>query len=258
MAGDQQAATIGQSCFASGDSKVTYGTGAFLMLNTGHEIIRSKHRLLTTILYRCNNKTNYALEGSIFSAGTIVKWLRDTIKIIESATETESLARSISTTNGIYFVPAFTGLAAPYWQADVRAAIFGLTSNSNRAEIVRAALESIAYQTFDLLNAILPEIKSPINKIRVDGGMAKNDWLMQFLADILQVSIERPKCIETTALGVAYLSGLNIGIFSSMESLSRQTKIIKTFTPQMTIEERNVLYKGWQKAVSTLIAGEMK
>ena len=258
MAGDQQAATIGQACFNEGMVKSTYGTGCFLMLNTGKKIIRSHNKLLSTILYRINNETTYGLEGSIFSAGVAVKWLRDTLQLITSAAETESLAKSIEDTNGVYLVPAFTGLGAPYWDPKVRAALIGLTCNSNRAHIVRAALESVAYQTHDLLQAMAADYQHPLTVLRVDGGMTKNNWLMQFLANILNIKVQRPACVETTALGVAYLAGLQVGIFSSLEDIAAHWQLNDVYQPDMPMTKRESLYFGWQKAVAGVFAATSK
>jgi glycerol kinase len=254
MAGDQQAATIGQACFNEGMVKSTYGTGCFLMLNTGKKIIRSHNKLLSTILYRINNETTYGLEGSIFSAGVAVKWLRDTLQIISNAAETESLAKSIEDTNGVYLVPAFTGLGAPHWDPKVRAALVGLTCNSNRAHIVRAALESVAYQTHDLLQAMTNDYQHPLTALRVDGGMTKNNWLMQFLANIVNTKVERPTCIETTALGVAYLAGLQVGIFSSLKDIAKHWQLDKVYQPTILSAKRESLCLGWQKAVAGAFA----
>jgi len=248
VAGDQQAALIGQACFQPGMSKSTYGTGCFMMLNTGSEALESDHRLLTTIAYRINGKPCYAIEGSIFIAGAAVQWLRDGLKIIESASDTLSLAKSAGINHGTYMVPAFTGLGAPYWDPDSRGAIFGLTRDTGVAEIVAAALQSVCYQTKDLQKAMEKDGLRPV-KLRVDGGMVANDWLLQFLADILDAEVDRPCVIETTALGVAYLAGLKAGVYLSLEELQKGWSLDKTFTPKMPKEDRDRLYAGWLDAI---------
>lgn len=248
VAGDQQAALIGQACFQPGMSKSTYGTGCFMMLNTGSEALESDHRLLTTIAYRINGKPCYAIEGSIFIAGAAVQWLRDGLKIIESASDTLNLAKSAGINHGTYMVPAFTGLGAPYWDPDSRGAIFGLTRDTGVAEIVAAALQSVCYQTKDLQKAMEKDGLRPV-KLRVDGGMVANDWLLQFLADILDAEVDRPCVIETTALGVAYLAGLKAGVYLSLEELQKGWSLDKTFTPKMPKEDRDRLYAGWLDAI---------
>ncbi|OGT31133.1 MAG: glycerol kinase [Gammaproteobacteria bacterium RIFCSPHIGHO2_12_FULL_35_23] len=252
MAGDQQAASIGQACFHQGMVKSTFGTGCFVMVHTGNNIIHSKNRLLTTIMSRIEGKTTYALEGSIFIAGAAVKWLRDKLGIIREARETEVIARSISSTQGVYLVPAFTGLGAPYWRPEARGAIVGITRDTGKAEIVRAVLEAVGYQTRDLFSAISQDGCYTNNMFRVDGGMVENNWLLQFLADILNINIERPVCIETTALGAAYLAGLQIGYFSSFEQIERLWQKDATFNPKMANNEREILYQGWQNAVQQI------
>jgi len=249
MAGDQQAATIGQACFKPQMIKVTYGTGCFMLLNTGSQLIHSKNQLLSTIAYRHRGQVTYGLEGSIFSAGITIKWLRDILKIINNAAESETLAKSIPDTGGVYLVPAFTGLGAPYWQPKARGLITGLSHNSGKAEVVRAGLESVVYQTCDLLTAMQEDTGLKITKVRVDGGMVVNNWLMQFLADLLEVEVQRPNCIETTALGAAYLAGLQAGVFESFEDISHRWQIDATFNPQMAKHQRQSLYEGWVKAV---------
>ncbi|MFT7113159.1 MAG: glycerol kinase, partial [Porticoccaceae bacterium] len=219
VAGDQQAALIGQACFQPGMIKSTYGTGCFMMLNTGSQAIESKSRLLTTVAYRLNGVTTYALEGSIFVAGAAIQWLRDGIGIIDSAAESEKMAASLVSNAGVYLVPAFTGLGAPHWDPDARAAIFGMTRDTGPAELVRATLESVCYQTSDLLNAMNGDGQAPLS-IRIDGGMVQNNWLCSFLADILGVNVERPLETETTALGAAYLAGLQVGIFDSTDTIA--------------------------------------
>ncbi len=253
MAGDQQAATIGQACFQPGMVKATYGTGCFMLLNTGTHIMQSTHQLLSTIAYRFNKQVTYGLEGSIFSAGVTIKWLRDTLKLIQTAAETETCARSVANTEGVYLVPAFTGLGAPYWNPEARGALLGLTRNSSREHIARAALESVGYQTRDLLEAMMADCQSPIKTLRVDGGMSANAWLLQFLSDMLHVDVHRPICIETTALGVAYLAGLHIGMFQSLHDIADRWQKQATFTPHMPIEQSDDLYRGWKKAVKRVI-----
>ena len=229
MAGDQ-AATIGQACFHPGMVKTTYGTGGFMLLNTGSKVIQSKNQLLATIAYRLNGKVTYGLEGSFFSAGVTVKWLRDCLKIINTAAETESLAASVSNTGGVYIVPGFTGLGAPYWDPDARGAILGLTRNSSIAEIVRAALEAVCYQTRDLLTAMHNDSDALLEVMRVDGGMVSNKWLLQFLSDTLKMKVERPACSETTALGVAFLAGLQVGIYQSLDEITQLWQANAQFT----------------------------
>lgn len=254
VAGDQQAATIGQACFKPGMMKTTYGTGGFLLVNTGEEMLTSQNQLLATIAYRINGKVTYGLEGSIFSAGEIVKWLRDQLHLIAKAAETETLAASVSDNQGVYLVPAFTGLGAPYWRPEVRACISGIGRNTGREHIVRAGLESIAYQTRDLLLAMQKDGVSMITALRVDGGMVANNWFLQFLCDMLQVTVERPQCIETTALGAAYLAGLQAGLFKSLEDISHHWQIEQTFKPKMSVKERDGLYTGWLHAVEKLLS----
>ena len=257
MAGDQQAASLGQACFTPGMIKSTYGTGCFVMLNTGAKAVTSQNRMLTTIAYRLDGQTTYALEGSIFVAGATMQWLRDGLKIIDAAPESENLARAITSTNGVVMVPAFTGLGAPYWDADARGGIFGLTRDSSIAHIVRAGLEAVCYQTRDLLLAMQADAQNvgtvqdlSLDVLRVDGGMAENNWLMQFLADILDVTVDRPHVIETTALGAAYLAGLQVGLFPSLEAITGQWQREATFTPAMAPDQRNALYTAWQEAVA--------
>jgi glycerol kinase len=248
MAGDQQAALIGQACFKEGMAKCTYGTGAFLMLNTGNKVLKSKSRLLTTIAYRINGETTYALEGSIFMAGATIQWLRDALKILSSASESEAIAKQAELEHGVFLVPAFTGLGAPYWDADARGAILGLTRDSGINEIVSAALQSVAFQTKDLQKAMERDGLRAVS-LKVDGGMVANNDLLQFISDMLSVNVERPEVIETTALGVAYLAGLQAGIFTSMDELSSMWRCNKKITPVMEEEQRNRLYSQWQLAV---------
>ncbi|MAG95273.1 MAG: glycerol kinase GlpK [Alphaproteobacteria bacterium] len=249
IAGDQQAATFGQAAFAPGSIKSTYGTGCFVMLNTGDQAVRSRNRLLSTVAWRLGGEVSYALEGSIFNAGTAVQWLRDELGLIATAAESETLAAGIEDTGGVYLVPAFTGLGAPYWQAQARGALVGLTRDSSRAEVVRAALEAVCYQTRDLLDAMAAD-GAQIGSLRVDGGMVANDWLLQFLADVLGRPVERPVVSETTALGAAYLAGLTSGFYPSLEVIAEHWQRQRVFVPAMAEEQRETLYAGWQTAVA--------
>ncbi|MEO1135128.1 MAG: glycerol kinase GlpK [Pseudomonadota bacterium] len=253
VAGDQQAAAFGQACFSPGDIKSTYGTGCFVLINTGDEVVTSKNKLLSTIAWRLNGKTTYALEGSIFIAGAAVQWLRDELQIIESASETAALADSIDNNNGVYLVPAFTGLGAPHWSPKARGVITGLTRGAGRAELARAALESVVYQTADLMTAIAKD-GAQTNTLRVDGGMVANDWTMQFLADILNLPVERPKILETTALGAAYLAGLQAGIFQDTEELAERWRLDARFQPAMAVDERTRNLAGWADALRRALA----
>lgn len=248
IVGDQQAALVGQACFQPGMAKSTYGTGCFLVLNTGTQALQSKHKLLTTVAYRLNNQTTYALEGSIFVAGAAVQWLRDGIHLIKSAGDTEALARQTAEAHGVYLVPAFTGLGAPYWDPDARGAIFGLTRDTGIKEIVTAALQSVCYQTKDLQKAMESDGQRP-NALRVDGGMVANDWVLQFLANILGAEVDRPTIIETTALGAAYLAGLQVGVFTSLEDIANRWQLDRRFAPQWSKEKRDNFYQGWLQAV---------
>ena len=251
--GDQQAATIGQCCFKKGSVKSTYGTGAFVVMNTGNKKIYSKNRLLTTICYRLNGKTTYALEGSIFIAGAGVQWLRDKIKLINNASDTEKIVKSIKNNKGVYLVPAFTGLGAPYWNPNSRGLLCGLTRNTGAKEIVRAVIESVAYQSYDLLNAMNKDGLKP-NVIRVDGGMVKNNWFSQFLSDIINIRVDRSRVKETTALGAAYMAGLKVGVYKSLNDISKNWRINKRFSPNIDKIERLKLLKGWAQAIKkTLI-----
>ncbi len=249
VAGDQQAATIGQACFAPGMVKSTYGTGCFMVLNTGRERVRSKNRLLTTVAYRLNGEPTFALEGSIFVAGAAVQWLRDAVHLIQHAGETESLASSVDSTQGVYLVPAFTGLGAPYWDPEARGAILGLTRGSGIAHIVRAALESVGYQTRDLMNAMREDALNPV-ELRVDGGMVVNDWLTQCLSDLLQLPVVRPQVVETTALGAAFLAGLATGVYRSLDDIAALWAEDRRFQPALAPEQADQLYAGWQTAVA--------
>ena len=254
MAGDQQAALFGQMCTQSGMVKNTYGTGCFMLMNTGPKAIASKNNLLTTIAWQVNDKTEYALEGSVFIAGAVVQWLRDGLKIIRASGEIEALATSVKDADGVYIVPAFAGLGAPHWNQHARGSIFGLTRGSNSAHIARASLESIAYQTFDVLKAMEADAGIRIAELRVDGGATINNSLMQFQSDMLNTKVVRPKITETTALGAAYLAGLAVGFWKNIEEIQNQWQVEKEFLPTMENEKRSELLKGWQRAVNATIA----
>jgi len=249
VAGDQQAALFGQACFQTGMAKNTYGTGCFMLMNTGTQRIKSKSGLLTTIAWGLNDEVTYALEGSVFIAGAAIQWLRDGLKLIEDAADSEYFARKVNDNGGVYVVPAFAGLGAPYWDMYARGAIFGLTRGVKKAHLIRATLESMAYQTADVLQAMEADSGLLLKTLRVDGGASANQLLMQFQSDILNVPVERPAIIETTALGVAYLAGLSIGLFT-IPQISLQWQSNARFHPNMAPETRQKLYKGWQKAVS--------
>ena len=249
MAGDQQAAAIGQACLARGDVKSTYGTGCFLLLNTGEQAVASEHGLLTTIAYRLDGRTTYALEGSIFVAGAAIKWLRDGIGIITHAADTHDLATRLDDNHGVYMVPAFVGLGAPHWDPAARATITGLTFDATGAHLARAALESVAYQTNDLIAAMSADGARDPRQVRVDGGMAANDWFCQFLADMLDTEVARPANIETTAAGAAFLAGMTAGMWSGPDDIAATWRADRTFTPQMTADKRAALNAGWQDAV---------
>lgn len=252
VAGDQQAASIGQCCFNQGDIKSTYGTGCFMLVNTGDQALLSKNKLLTTVAYTIKGQTHYALEGSIFIAGAAVQWLRDGLKIIKSAAETEAMAKSVPDDHGVFLVPAFAGLGTPYWEPDARGAIYGLTRATTSAHLARAALESVCLQTYDLLHAMSEDGVNP-TKLRVDGGMVANDWVCQFLAGVLNVTVERPKVMETTALGAAYLAGLQLGIYQSTDQLTSVNEINSQFEPQMPSPQRQKLLKGWASAIQSTL-----
>ena len=255
VAGDQQAATVGQACFAPGMMKSTYGTGCFALLNTGADMVPSKNRLLTTIAYRLNGQTMYALEGSIFIAGAVVQWLRDGLRIIGNAKETQDLAEAADTTQELVLVPAFTGLGAPYWRPDCRGAIYGLSRNSGPAEFARAALESVGYQTRDLLEAMRSDWGAGADGVlRVDGGMTANDWAMQFLSDILGAPVDRPVVTETTALGAAYLAAMQAGVIGGPEEFARSWALDRRFSPQMDAATREARYARWGKAVAATMS----
>ena len=249
MAGDQQAALIGQAGIAEGITKSTFGTGCFVIANTGDRAIRSKNKLLTTVAYRLDGAVTYGMEGSIFVAGSAIQWLRDQLKIIDSASESERIARQTGVIEHIHVVPAFTGLGAPYWDPDARAAVLGLSRDSGREEIVTATLQAIAYQTRDLLRAMSEDGIAPA-VIRVDGGMVANDWFLQFLADILDLRVERPQNVESTVLGAAYLAAYQCSIINTVEQISELWNCEATFTPAMEQMQRDRLYAGWQDAVS--------
>ncbi|MFB3162674.1 glycerol kinase GlpK [Neobacillus sp. 179-J 1A1 HS] len=249
IAGDQQAALFGQACFEKGMAKNTYGTGCFMLMNTGDKAVRSKNGLLTTIAWGLNGKVEYCLEGSIFVAGSAIQWLRDGLRMFKNAKDSESYALKVSSTEGVYVVPAFVGLGTPYWDSDVRGAVFGLTRGTTKEHFVRATLESLAYQTKDVLSAMEADSLITLKTLRVDGGAVKNNFLMKFQSDILNVPVERPKVSETTALGAAYLAGLAIGYWESQEEISRQWATEQKFDPTMSDEERKSLYSGWKKAV---------
>lgn len=253
IAGDQQSALFGQLCTQPGMVKNTYGTGCFMLMNTGETPVISNNNLLTTIAWKVNGITQYALEGSVFIAGAVTQWLRDGLGIIRTSAEIESLAKKADTNGGVYFVPAFTGLGAPYWNQDARGSITGLTRGSTAANIARAALESIAYQTMDVLKAMESDAGISIKELRVDGGATVNNLLMQFQSDMLNTNVLRPKVTETTALGAAYLAGLAVGYWKNIDELQQQWQIDKTFTPTMSDDVRNDLKKGWERAVSSTI-----
>ncbi len=253
VAGDQQAATVGQACFEAGSLKSTYGTGCFALLNTGAKAIASKNRLLTTIAYRVGGETTYALEGAIFIAGAAVQWLRDGLGVIDSAAATQALAASLPSNRGVYLVPAFTGLGAPHWDPHARAAIFGMTRDTGVAELARAALEAVCYQTHDLIQAMSDDGQRPTT-LRVDGGMVANDWLVQFLADLLDLPVERPAVTETTALGAAMLAGLQAGCFDSLQDIAGTWQLERRFEPRADDEARAALLAGWQRAVRRVLS----
>lgn len=253
VAGDQQSALIGQGCFQHGMVKSTYGTGCFALMNIGNAFKPSNNRLLTTVAYRFDGKTSYALEGSIFVAGAAVQWLRDGLGLFKNAADSEAMAASVSDNNSVYFVPAFTGLGAPYWEPDARAIIAGLSRESNAAHIVRAALEAQAYQTKDLMDAMTDDSGITPDVIRADGGLVVNDFVCQFLADMLDMRIDVPAVAETTAWGAACLAGLSVGVFDSLEDISYNWSAYKQYTPQMNAQERTTLYQGWRDAVSKLL-----
>ena len=254
IAGDQQAALFGQMCTQPGMVKNTYGTGCFMLMNTGEKAIVSKNNLLTTIAWQLNDKTEYALEGSVFIAGAVVQWLRDELKIIRTSAEVEKLAGQVQDTDGVYIVPAFAGLGAPHWNQYARGTIFGLTRGSSNAHIARAALDSIAYQTYDVLKAMEADSGIHIKELRVDGGATVNNQLMQFQSDILNCKVVRPKITETTALGAAYLAGLAVGYWKNVEEIQQQWQVDRSFAPEMNDDKRIELVKGWQRAVKAAVS----
>ncbi|MDA0186510.1 MAG: glycerol kinase GlpK [Proteobacteria bacterium] len=260
VAGDQQAATIGQACFQPGMMKSTYGTGCFALLNTGDTLVRSANRMLGTIAYQLDGKTTYALEGSIFIAGAVVQWLRDGLKIIDSAPQTQALAEAADPGQQLYLVPAFTGLGAPYWDPECRGAIFGLARNSGPAEFARAALESVGYQTRDLWEAMAADWRAETGKelgaatLRIDGGMSASDWTMQFLADILGAPVDRPRVLETTALGAAWLAGMRAGVYPDQAGFAATWALDRRFAPQMDDATRAARYAGWKDAISRTLS----
>lgn len=249
MAGDQHAALVGQACFKEGMKKSTYGTGCFMLTNTGEHAVASQNRLLTTIAYRVNGKTTYALEGSIFVAGAAIKWLRDGLHLITHASQTDDMATRVEDSHGVYMVPAFVGLGAPHWDPDARGLICGLTLGSTQAHIARAALESVAFQTFDLAHAMTEDGAAKGETLRVDGGMSANDWFCQFLANMLQVSVQRPKDLETTALGSAFLAGLATGVWKSLDEVAATWGEDRIFEPNIDMDLRKTLLDGWQAAM---------
>ena len=248
VVGDQQAATIGQCCFKRGSVKSTYGTGAFVLMNTGYKKIYSKNRLLTTICYRLNGKSTYALEGSIFIAGAGVQWIRDKMKLIKKASDTEKVIKTLKSNSGVYLVPAFVGLGAPYWDSKARGVLSGLTRNTGTKEIIRAIIESTAYQSYDLFNAMKKD-GLKVKVIKIDGGMAKNNWFSQFLSSILNIKVYRSQTDETTALGVAFMAGLQIGVFKSLNDISKKWKLNRKFIPKIKSSERLKLLNGWSQAI---------
>ncbi|MCB7069594.1 glycerol kinase GlpK [Caldibacillus sp. 210928-DFI.2.22] len=254
VAGDQQAALFGQACYQEGMAKNTYGTGCFMLMNTGEKAVKSEHGLLTTIAWGLDGKVEYALEGSIFVAGSAIQWLRDGLRMFKEAKDSEAYAARVSSTDGVYMVPAFVGLGTPYWDSDVRGAVFGLTRGTSKEHFIRATLESLAYQTRDVLSAMEQDSGIALKTLRVDGGAVQNNFLMQFQSDILNVPVERPIVSETTALGAAYLAGLAVGYWESQEEIAKQWVIDKKFEPGMSDFEREKLYEGWKKAVHAAMA----
>jgi len=254
MAGDQQAALFGQACFHEGMIKSTYGTGCFMLVNTGSEPVTSTQRLLTTPAYRLAGKTAFALEGSIFVAGAAIKWLRDGLGVIADASQTDSMATHVADSHGVIMVPAFVGLGAPHWDPEARGAIFGLTLGATGAHLARAALEAVAFQSLDLIEAMARDFEFPMDAVRIDGGMAANAWLGQFLADILNLPVERPQYLETTALGAAFLAGLATGVWDGLPALESTWKQRDQFTPKMAEERRSMLIAGWRAAVARTLS----
>ncbi|MED4648516.1 glycerol kinase GlpK [Bacillus inaquosorum] len=253
-AGDQQSALFGQACFEEGMGKNTYGTGCFMLMNTGEKAIKSEHGLLTTIAWGIDGKVEYALEGSIFVAGSAIQWLRDGLRMFQDSSLSESYAEKVDSTDGVYVVPAFVGLGTPYWDSDVRGSVFGLTRGTTKEHFIRATLESLAYQTKDVLDAMEADSNISLKTLRVDGGAVKNNFLMQFQGDLLNVPVERPEINETTALGAAYLAGIAVGFWKDRSEIANQWNLDKRFEPELEEEKRNELYKGWQKAVKAAMA----
>ncbi|GGH66512.1 glycerol kinase [Paenibacillus silvae] len=253
-AGDQQAALFGQRCYTKGSMKNTYGTGCFMLMNTGEVPVQSDHGLITTIAWGVDGKVHYALEGSIFVAGSALQWLRDGLRMLRSSKDSEDYAKRVPTTDGVYMVPAFVGLGSPYWDSDVKGAIFGLTRGTTKEHFIRAALEALAYQTKDVLGAMVTDSGYPVHTLRVDGGAAANDFLMQFQSDILGIPVERPSVNETTALGAAYLAGLAVGFWSGADELNNHDHTERVFEAVMADDERQQLYSGWQRAVKAAMA----
>lgn len=256
IAGDQQAALFGQACYCEGMAKNTYGTGCFMLMNTGEVAVPSKNGLLTTIAWGIDGKVNYALEGSIFIAGALIQWLRDELRLISDSSDSEYFASKVEDTNGVYIVPAFVGLGAPYWDMYARGTIVGLTRGANRNHIIRAALEAIAYQTKDVLQAMEEDSGITLKELKVDGGAVANNFLMQFQSDILGVPVHRPKVIETTALGASYLAGLAVDFWKDTEEISTKWNVDRVFNPKMNEEDREKIYRGWKKAVNRSLAWE--
>lgn len=252
-AGDQQAALFGQCCFEEGEVKNTYGTGCFLLMNTGNKAINSENGLITTIAACTEKEVQYALEGSVFVAGAAIQWLRDEIRIIKNAAQSEEYASAVEDSNGVYVVPAFAGLGAPYWNSNARGMIVGLTRGANKEHLIRATLESLAYQTFDVISAMEKDAGVALKNLRVDGGASANNFLMQFQADILEKNVMRPECIETTALGAAYLAGIAVGFWKNKDEIKENWKLSRTFIPSISEEERKKLMKGWKRAVRCAI-----
>lgn len=252
-AGDQQAALFGQCCFEEGEVKNTYGTGCFLLMNTGNKAINSENGLITTIAACTEKEVQYALEGSVFVAGAAIQWLRDEIRIIKNAAQSEEYASAVKDSNGVYVVPAFAGLGAPYWNPNARGMIVGLTRGANKEHLIRATLESLAYQTFDVISAMEKDAGVALKDLRVDGGASANNFLMQFQADILEKNVMRPECIETTALGAAYLAGIAVGFWKNKDEIKENWKLSRTFIPSILEEERKKLMKGWKRAVRCAI-----
>ena len=253
IAGDQHAALVGQSCFDPGMMKSTFGTGCFMMLNTGSEAVRSRNKLLTTIAYRIDGQIKYGLEGSIFVAGAAVQWLRDKVHLISSAEKTEAMASRASPNHGLFLIPAFTGLGAPYWDPNARGALFGLTRDTSDEDIVRATLESVSFQCRDLMECMMRD-GAFLTRLRVDGGMVKNSWLVQNLADVLQINVDKPNVIETTALGVAYFAAIGANLVSGVDEIAKKWELDQQFSPSILPELSNEMYLGWVNAVKRTLA----